>query len=224
MSGLCMITARLTKARACPCLHVMQAATVQRKSQQRRPPVASKWEQESDRHKSSSPQPAQPVATTTTTTTTNSSSIVGSAIASYFAKWKGTGEDATPLPCLVCACRHAMQGTKTPGCSVILEGTPPPCPPLETVGWTGLNSFLGLSALAGIHYGISVDAGMTALIGSFGASAALVRSSVSRASREPLLICLFCTTGVRSARCAVFAAAERDRGAHAECGRRRGQL
>jgi CBS-domain-containing membrane protein len=61
-------------------------------------------------------------------------------------------------------------------------GQSPPGVSLVEVGWSWLGSFLGITAVALLHYNLVDQQGLTMLIGSFGASAMLLYG----ATRSPL--------------------------------------
>lgn len=61
-------------------------------------------------------------------------------------------------------------------------GQSPPGVSLVEVGWSWLGSFLGITAVALLHYNLVDQQGLTMLIGSFGASAVLLYG----ATRSPL--------------------------------------
>ncbi|NLX17701.1 MAG: HPP family protein, partial [Desulfobulbus sp.] len=61
----------------------------------------------------------------------------------------------------------------------------PPMVSFAEVGWSWLGSFLGVGAVAFLHYHLLDEQSMTLLIGSFGASAVLVYGAVRSPLAQP---------------------------------------
>lgn len=62
--------------------------------------------------------------------------------------------------------------------------SPPPVSPAEIV-WSWLGSFLGIAAVAGIHYNLLGEKALIMVIGSFGASAVLIYGSLKSPFAQP---------------------------------------
>ncbi len=65
------------------------------------------------------------------------------------------------------------------------SGQSPPRVSLAEVGWSWVGSFLGIAAVAFIHYRLIDENGLVMLIGSFGASAVLVYGAVRSPLAQP---------------------------------------
>lgn len=65
------------------------------------------------------------------------------------------------------------------------DGQSPPRVSLAEVGWSWIGSFLGIAAVALLHYRLLDQIGLLMLIGSFGASAVLVYGAVRSPLAQP---------------------------------------
>lgn len=61
----------------------------------------------------------------------------------------------------------------------------PPMVPLSEIVWSWIGGFLGIGAVAGIHYNLLDEAARVMLIGSFGASAVLIYGSLKSPFAQP---------------------------------------
>lgn len=65
------------------------------------------------------------------------------------------------------------------------NGQSPPRVSLAEIGWSWLGSFLGIAAVAMIHYQLLAQSDLLLLIGSFGASAVLIYGAVRSPLAQP---------------------------------------
>jgi CBS-domain-containing membrane protein len=61
----------------------------------------------------------------------------------------------------------------------------PPAPGLSEVCWSWLGAFLGIAAVAALHYSLVGQGGLVLLVGSFGASAVLIYGAVRSPLAQP---------------------------------------
>ncbi|HHO47190.1 MAG TPA: HPP family protein, partial [Desulfobacteraceae bacterium] len=61
----------------------------------------------------------------------------------------------------------------------------PPAPGLQEIAWSWLGAFLGIAAVAGIHYHLLASSDLILIIGSFGASAVLIYGAPKSPLAQP---------------------------------------
>ncbi|MDD3618420.1 MAG: HPP family protein [Desulfobulbaceae bacterium] len=61
----------------------------------------------------------------------------------------------------------------------------PPAPGLQEIAWSWLGAFLGIAAVAGIHYHLLAASDLILIIGSFGASAVLIYGATKSPLAQP---------------------------------------
>ncbi len=64
-------------------------------------------------------------------------------------------------------------------------GKRPPRVGAGYIGWSWLGAFLGIAAVAGLHYGWLAGQGLVMIIGSFGASAVLIYGAINSPLAQP---------------------------------------